>query len=135
VFSGVFEMKIQLDDTTILSFESFNMAGGQYKKIFGRTIGGFCQAAYEPHIEKDMRSYMESSNISIKYGTCPFPPGRINIMDWTPEGVGDYLPPYLPGNERWKVILWISKDDKRLGGIIFYVIIRNNEKLFESTFG
>lgn len=128
-------MKIPLDDTTILSFESFNMAGGQYKKIFGRTIGGFCESAYEPHLEKDIRKYMAHTNLTIKYGDCPFPVGYFEIKDWTPDGVGDYLPPYLPGNERWKVILWISKDDVQLGGIAFYVIIRNDEKLFESTFG
>lgn len=124
-----------MDDDVIMSFESFNMAGGQYKKIFGRTIGGWCSSVYEPHIEKDFRSYMEHTNLTIKYGDCPFPAEYINIKDWTPEGVGDYLPPYLPGNERWKIILWFTKKGVSLGGVTFFVIIRDDEKLFESTFG
>lgn len=57
------------------------------------------------------------------------------MTDRAPDDLGNYLPPYLPGNERWKVTLWVSKNDKTIGGITYYAILRDNQKLFDSKFG
>lgn len=68
----------------ILSFEAFNLSGGQYKKLFGRTLGGFCDVIYADHISKDVKNYWAHTNISMPYGTCPFIAQVIEILDWVP---------------------------------------------------
>lgn len=39
VVSGVVTLKMPIDNTYEGSFEAFNLSGGQYKKIFGYTLG------------------------------------------------------------------------------------------------
>jgi hypothetical protein len=57
------------------------------------------------------------------------------INDFAPNGVGDYLPVYVPGNERWRISVWYSKENVVLGGLTVYAIVRDEQKLFESKFG
>ena len=135
VFSGVYELKIPLDNSVILSYEAFNFAAGQYKKIAGKTLGPFCDVLYEKHLESEIKSYFSHSNFSIKYGDCPINPQILNVNDYAPEGLGEYLPDYVPGSERWKVTLWFTKDEKFLGGFSVDSILRDNQKLFDSKFG
>lgn len=133
--NGLWQIKNHLDDSFILSFEAFNFAGGQYKKIFGRSVGPFCELLYEQHVEKEVRRWFAHTNISVPYGTCPLPPQFIYTNDWSPKDAGDYIPPYVPGNERWKVTLWLSKNEETISGFTIYGILRDNQKLIESTFG
>lgn len=47
------------------------------------------------------------------------------------ESLGEYIPPYIPGNERWKLTIWIKKDGERVSGMTYYAILRDNQKLIE----
>lgn len=79
---------------------------------------------------------MDHTNVSVSYGDCPIPPQNINVLDYKINNLGDYLPPYIPGNERWMLELILSN---RIGDIIgggrFYAILRDDEKLFNSKMG
>lgn len=59
----------------------------------------------------------------------------VKVNDWTPEDIGDYLPPYVPGGERWRADVWLSRNGEVISGVRYYGIIRDNQKLFDSTFG
>jgi hypothetical protein len=134
VLDGVAELKIVVNNSITVSFESCNLSGGQYKKIFGHNIGGACDVAYEKHVEPEVRRYWKHyTNISFPYGTCPFTPEFFKVTEYHPKDFGDWLPPYLPGNERWRVTTWLHAGDKTLFGIRVYAIIRDNQKLFDST--
>jgi hypothetical protein len=87
----------------MVSFGAYNMAGGQYKKIFGREVGPFCDSIYEDHVKKEVQRFYESTNISVKIGDCPVPAQYIDVHDFRMGGLGDYLPPYVPGEKNKKV--------------------------------
>lgn len=74
VESGVIQLKIPFDDNLTISFEAFNLAGGQYKKLFGRPMGTGCQVIYENHLENATRKWFSQTNLTITYGTCPILP-------------------------------------------------------------
>lgn len=59
---------MEMDDSVQVSFELFNLSGGQYKKLFGRPIGGVCEVVYAPTAEKDVRNFFEHTNISVPFG-------------------------------------------------------------------
>ena len=79
-----------------------------------------------------MRSALASSNSTTAYGTCPIPPQVVRVNDYAFMDEGDFLPPYMPGNERWRVDVWVSKDDVKVTGGRAYMILRDNQKLFDS---
>lgn len=135
VASGIFEIKLPVDNSVILSFEAFNFDAGQYKKIFGRTLGGFCDIIYDPSFKDVTQDFWNHINISVPYGSCPLPSQVLYVNDHPLKDLGEYLPPYIPGGERWKVNLWFSKNEKIIGGLTEYAIIRDNQKLFDSKFG
>lgn len=116
----------------ILSFEAMNLSGGQYKKIFGRTLGRACDLVYESHVEAEVKRFLAHTNLTISYGACPVEPQGINITNYYIDGAGDYLPPYVPGNERWKVNVWVTKNDEIVSGITGYGILRDMQKLIDS---
>lgn len=60
---------------------------------------------------------------------------HVYIRDFTPDHLGEYLPPYVPGGERWRIDGWFSLNETVIGGIHFYGILRDNQKLFDSKFG
>lgn len=116
----------------ILSFDAFNLSGGQYKKIFSNNWGPFCDFLYEKSVEKTVKSAFASTNTTMPYGTCPFQRQVIQFNDYAFVDEADFLPPYLPGNERWKLDLFVSKDDVKVTGFRLYAIVRDNQKLFDS---
>lgn len=124
-------MKIPLDNSVILSFEAFNLSGGQYKKLFGRTVGPTCDVLYEESLKKTVSYFFSKTNMTITHGVCPIEAQVIEINNWTPDDLGDYLPPYVPGNERWRLDVYLSKNGEVLGGNTYYAILRDAQKLIE----
>ena len=53
----------------------------------------------------------------------------INIYDWLPTEVGDFIPPYIPLGERWKVETYAKKNNVNLGGVTTYSLLRNEYSL------
>lgn len=124
-----------IDNSIIVSFEAFNFVAGQYKKIFGRPLGGLCDRLYDEAFSEVTKNFWGHINSSVPFGTCPLPADYLFLKDWSPSDLGEYLPPYIPGEERWKVNVWYTKNEKVIGGFTTYAIIRDDQKLFDSKFG
>lgn len=132
VYSGAFEVKKELSNDYVISFEAFNLSGGQYKKIFGNTLGNACDVIYEKSLEDEVKTALTKTNSTLVYGTCPIPAQVIQVNDYTPVDAGDLIPAYMPGNERWKLSVWVSKDNEIISGATLYAILRDEQKLFDS---
>lgn len=119
----------------MFSFEAFDFAAGQYKKIFGRSLSPVCNFLYEELFSNVTKDFWDHTNFSVPFGTCPIPSQTIFVRDWTPNDLGDYLPTYIPGGDRWKLADWLSRNGTNIAGIAVYSILRDNQKLFDSKFG
>lgn len=115
-------MKSTVTGEHVLSFEGFNLSGGQYKKIFET----------EKTREIEIKRFMTYTNATFTYGDKELAPQWVEIKDYDAANVGQFLPNYIPGNERWKVNIWLSENDEIVSGITYYVIIRDDAKLFDS---
>lgn len=82
----------------MLTFEAYNLSGGQYKKIFGNTLGSYCDFIYDKLVETEVRAGFAKSNISVAYGDCPIPAQTVEVFDYAPGKTGKLVPPYMPGN-------------------------------------
>ena len=95
-------------------------------------MGPFCDFIYEKSLEDEVKSAIIKSNSTTLYGTCPLPAQVIMVNDYTPMDAGDLIPAYMPGNERWKLDIWVSKDNEKVSGFRLYAILRDEQKLFDS---
>lgn len=95
VVTGILQTKVTVDDTYMISFEAFNLSGGQYKKIFGRVLGNFCEVLWASATESTVKKFFASSNFtppSIHFGMCPLPSLVVQVNDWAP---GELLEEFL----------------------------------------
>lgn len=69
-----------------MEFEAFNLSGGQYKKLFGRDIGGLCEVTWSKSSEKDAQYFLAHSKTTpnITFGMCPIPAAIVDVIDWSP---------------------------------------------------
>ena len=98
----------------LVAIIKFYFSGNQYKMIVAKDLGPACSAMWDPFTEHDVRLALKLSNFSYPYGTCPMQPGTYSIRNYTPDGKTDYLPPYIPGNERWKIRVYYCGHVKQL---------------------
>jgi hypothetical protein len=133
VFTGYAVINRPLDNSIELGFEAYNLQGGQYKLMFNRLVGKFCDSVYEPHLKEDTEKFFQRSNISITFGECPISPRAFTFNDFAPEGIGEFLPQYVPGNERWKLRIFLEENGKRTGSFDIYALLRNQQSMFSST--
>lgn len=90
-------MRSDFTENHTAEFEAFNLSGGQYKKLFGRNIGKICDMGRDPSLKDQIMKFKAETNVSWEYGTCPIYKQTICVNNWTPDDLGDYLPPYIPG--------------------------------------
>jgi hypothetical protein len=121
-----------LDNNIEVGFEAYNLQGGQYKLMFYRLLGKFCELIWEPHLKDASLKVLSYTNISVNYGDCPIKPGNYAFLDYAPDDIGEYLPPYIPGNERWKLKIYFEENGQRTGGFDVYAILRNTQSMFGS---
>ena len=95
-------------------------------------MGHFCDIVYDISFENTARAALAASNSTTPYGTCPVPPQTVYVDEFAPGDAGDAIPPYMPGNERWKLDIWVLKDNEKLSGLRVYAILRDELKLFNS---
>lgn len=96
------------------------------------TLGPACDVIYGKSLEEEFRRAFAHTNISVPFGTCPIPAQWIGVKDYLLKDLGDYLPPYVPGNERWKITVRFLKEENVESIICFYLILRDEQKLFDS---
>jgi hypothetical protein len=114
-----------------VGFKAFNHNAGQYKLIFQRNLGPFCDAMYEEHLKQTYIELESTVNDSIPYKTCPVKPKGYRVTNYAPKNLGDYLPQYVPGGERWMLNFYYEKNQEILGGWNIYALLRNNQSLLK----
>lgn len=107
------------------------MAGGQYKLMFERLLGPHCDALYEDHVRPFAEELFSATNYTDWYlGLCPIPAGYVQFKNYIPSTLGNYLPPYVPGGEKWKATFYyLNQTDSLLGGFSVYATLRSNYSL------
>jgi hypothetical protein len=130
VATGVFKAQ-QLDNSLKVGFKAYNMAGGDYRMMFQRLLGPFCDMFYEDHMRPTIEEFFAATNLSYwTWGMCPLPSAVGFVKDYVPSQIGNYLPPYLPGGEKWKCTLYLEDaSNTTIGGITIYASLRSNYSL------
>jgi hypothetical protein len=131
VAHGVLRMKHQIDNTLKVGFKAYNMAGGQYKLFAERVLGPPCEMMYEDHMRPTIEEFIAATNLSFwSWGLCPFPSNYMFLNNYAPSQIGNYLPPYLPGGEKWKAsFFYLDEKETVLGGATIYATLRSNYSL------
>lgn len=111
--------------------EGQNLQGGQYKKMFEKNYDHFCDIFYAPEHKVYYEDYQSHVTDPVPWNTCPYPSGPGEVTNYLLDGADNILPPYMPGNEKWKLVVRMLRDGKVLGGYDFYVIFRNMKTLIE----
>lgn len=110
--------------------KALNFQGNQYKMIFEKNFGKFCDAIYSSN---DVKTILEDVHnhaaVKVPTDTCPYPKGPNEIKSYLLKGFEKLLPPYMPGGEKWQFQLRFIKDGEIMGGYNFYVLIRTQESL------
>jgi hypothetical protein len=109
------------------------LQGGQYKLLFGRVIGSLCDLLWEDHIKSEAMNFLNNTESIIKYGDCPIEPQTIKFINYLPQSIGEHLPNFLPGNERWKLKVYYNLNDTRVYEFDSYVLIRDEKSIFDSV--
>lgn len=106
-----------------------NQQGGQYKKIIDKNIENFCAMVYQDPHKDFFENYQSHTTNPVAWNTCPFPAGSNEVINYLVEDTGNFLPPYVPGGEKWKLEVRFLRADEVLGGYNIFGILRNNQTL------
>lgn len=104
-----------------------NFQGGQYKKIFSKTVEKMCEGLYSDELEPYFKDAMKSLSKPFVWKTCPIPAGPNRFNNFMMED--RILPPYIPGGEKWLIEIKIFKGEDLLGGYKYYATIRSEQSL------
>jgi Protein of unknown function (DUF1091) len=132
VLNGKYTIKIPLGDNINMQMAALNYNGGGYKMIAEKTFEGFCRSLYNDTIREYYEEFQEYQEVNIPWKTCPYPTGTNVLTNYVFQDYGDYLPPYLPGSEKWKVEIRYVEKGEVLGGYNIYAIMRNMRSLMGS---
>jgi hypothetical protein len=131
VADGTYKIITDIDDSFSLQVIGLNMQGGQYRKIFERSVDEVCKAAYNETFKPYYDDLQAAQNIQIPWKTCPYPKGEYELRNYYVQDYGSLIPPYMPGGEKWMVTVRYIKDDEIHGGFDFYVILRSEQSLLQ----
>lgn len=73
----------------------------------------------------------ESQKISVPWASCPYPAGPNEISNLMVQDFASFLPPYIPGGEKWKVEVRFVKDGVEAGGYNAYGILRSEQSILD----
>jgi hypothetical protein len=108
-----------------------NFQGNQYKKMFEKDLGLFCDALYQDFFKANYEGFVSRTISKVPWKTCPYPAGPDEVTNWLIDDVGDALPPYIPGGEKWKAEVRFYEKEIVLGGYNLFAIIRNDQSLLK----
>lgn len=130
VYSGYFQTFKTIGNDYHVEVEASNLQGGQYKVMLVKNFGPFCDLIWQETVRDEINRYRQHMNLTIEDNQCPFPPLITTLQDYTPKDFGEYLPEYIPGNERWKMKVMFMKNKKIAGSYDVYIILRSKESMF-----
>jgi hypothetical protein len=112
-----------------------NFQGNQYKKLFDKTLNHFCSTYYIDLYKPYFEDYQSHTTHPVAWKTCPYPAGSNEVRNFMVEDDGKLLPPYIPGNEKWKAEIRFLRNGTALGGFNIYASIRSEESILNSVSG
>lgn len=119
-----------LDNGIDIFVEAHNFQGGQYKKMGEKKLDKFCDTLYTDTFKEPFNDFYVASTAKIPFGTCPFPAGDNELTNLMFSDNG-FLPPYIPGGEKWKIDIGFRQKGVVLGGVNIYAILRNERTLLK----
>lgn len=112
-----------------------NLQGGQYKQMIEKTFGNFCHSLYMQTSKIFFESYQGHTTNPVAWNTCPYPAGQNEVKNFMVDDGFFMLPEYIPGSEKWKVVIRFSRHGEVLGGYNIYVTLRNEHSLLDEKLG
>lgn len=132
VLNGNYTLLMPIENFHIASGAAFNLQGGQYKKMGDNFVTNLCEGMYNESTRSYFESFQASQSNPVPWNTCPYPSGPNTINNMLIDDYARFLPPYIPGSERWKLQTRLGLTrEKILGGYNFYIIIRNQNSLLD----
>ena len=111
---------------------ALNFQGGQYKQMFEKELGKACEWVYGSPFEQLFVDAHNCGDVKVPWNTCPYPKGPNTVHNYAiDDSFTSYLPPYMPGGEKWKVQILFLHDDVLLGGFSIYSTLRSEKSLLE----
>lgn len=104
-----------------------NWQGAQYKQTFSKRIDDVCSFVHSEGFRAHVEDVLKHLANPWTYGECPIPKGPNAFINFPSEDT--FLPPYLPGSEKWLVEIKVYEGEDYLGGYKIYFIIRNEQSL------
>lgn len=118
-----------MGDDVIIKFFLLNLQGNQYKRMFEKDVGKYCEAMYKDQFEEVFNYVQGHFKKVISWKTCPYPKGVNEVINLNIDDQQHYLPPYIPGSEKWQIQLRVYKDEVELGGYNVFAIVRTEKSL------
>lgn len=94
-----------------------------------KSLGELCTNLYNESFREGFEQFQKHQKYPVTWLTCPYPSGPNEIYDFMIDDYAKYLPPYIPGSEKWRIEVRFEKDNVTIGGANAYGILRNNRSL------
>lgn len=88
-----------------------------------------CSTLYNETNRPYWDDFQASQKDPEEWETCPYPTGPNEIRNFLIKDYGNFLPPYIPGGEKWRIDVRVLKDDEILGGYNLYATLRTQKSL------
>jgi hypothetical protein len=118
-----------LSNDLTISVSASNFQGNQYKQMFQKDLGRFCDCLYKPTLENIFNEAHLHGKVKVPWKTCPYPKGPNEFYNFLLQDFGSLLPPYMPGGEKWKMQVRYFNGSELLGGYNMFAILRNEQSL------
>lgn len=120
---------MELSDEITMHITALNFQGNQYKMMFEKGLGKFCEALYVDSMKEAYEDVHTYFSTNVPWKTCPYPKGPNEIHDYATSDLSYLTPPYVPGGEKWQFQVRFLKDDQIFGGYNVYGLLRNEQSL------
>lgn len=79
-------------------------------------------------VEKDLGPFCDTFYLD---GTCPFPGGNYSLSDYpvSQEEYEKLIPPYIPGSEKWRIVMELSINGTARGGGVYDLTISHDKRM------
>lgn len=108
----------------------YNFQAGQFKKYGEKSLTGICKELYNETYQEYFENFQKHQLHPVAWETCPYPKGPNAVKNYVLDDFGKFLPPMLPGSDKWKFeARWLNAAEEIIGGYNAYVIVRNQESI------
>lgn len=128
-------MKQDLGEDIDVEIAFLNLQGGQYKQMMEKSFTNFCRSLYMETSKTFFENYQAHTIKPVAWKTCPYPAGQNEVKNFHVSDGLFMIPPYLPGSEKWKVELKLTRGEEVLGGYNLYAILRSEHSLLDISLG